>query len=437
MKPFSPSFYARIRFVCAVLFFIGICLTFAGVEKSGLLAKIQFFPALNANNFLVVGTVLLATFLFGRFYCSIICPLGFLQEIIALLARRKAYPDKNRRILRYGIAGLVFACFATGSMILFAASDPYALFGRIFSFLKNPAFIAGAGVFIVLNILVVWKQRFFCTSLCPVGTLLGAVSKIGLFKLRFSDSCIRCGKCSTVCPSGCIDAKNDTLDNERCVRCLKCLAVCPVKGVGFFKKQPPKQSSAPKTDLSKRAFLTGFITTAAAVGTGAAIGKKHKEILPKLSGERPICPPGAFSAEKFATKCIACNLCVSACPSNVLQPPSDGFHSIHLAYGTAYCLYDCVRCSNVCPAGALSPLTLAEKQKCRIGMVQLFKEKCVGCGKCVAMCPQGALELKENKSFLKPQYCIGCGACVSVCPVDALRVVPVVVQGTSMKGIKQ
>ncbi len=420
-----------LRLSISAVVFLSICLTFAGQTDFAAAVKAQILPAIDRKSYIIVSALLLLTILFGRFYCSTICPFGILQDIVASLSRRKATPDINRKKLRYAVAAAVITAVICGNYTLFAATDPYSNFGRVAAFIKNPIFLTGGIIFAIVIILSVWKKRIFCTSFCPLGTLLGLCAKISPFKMTLSEKCVKCGCCVSVCPTGCLSPESKTLDNERCVRCLKCTTVCPTDAIRF----KTKASLPQKTDLSRRNFLTATLTTTAAIGTGIAFAKLPAE----KNGERPVCPPGALTPEDFANKCTNCQLCVSACKTSVLRPKSSVYKTVHLAYGDRFCRYDCNNCCTVCPTGALKPLTLPEKQRRRIAMAQFFPEKCVGCGYCAAKCPTGAVEIKEidglPKAVLSAQYCIGCGACVSACPQSekAVRAVPVVIQSTAVK----
>lgn len=424
-----------LRLIAAAVMFATVCLTFAGFQDFSFSVKSQLTAVFDRKAFAVAGVIFFVTLLFGRFYCSVVCPFGILQDLTAFIARRKSKPDADRKKLRYAVAGFVWAAFCAGGVTAAAWLDPYSCFGRIAAFFKNPHYLAGGATFALIVFSAVWKKRVFCTSVCPVGTILGLCAKIAPFKMRLSEKCVKCGRCAAACPSGCIVPEQKSLDNERCVRCLKCAAVCPVKAVGFTKREK-RDADTVKTDLSRRGFLTGTLTTAAAVGAGVAFARTKIE---PADFQRPACPPGAANPEEFAAKCTNCQLCVSACKGKVLRPKSKKYETVHLEYGDNYCLYECNACSGLCPTGALSPLTLAEKQRRRIAMARFFKDKCVGCGLCAGKCPQGAIEIKETdgrrKAVLSAQYCIGCGACVSACPLPdkAVTVVAIVAQGTAMK----
>lgn len=418
-----------LRLLAAALFFTSVCLAFAGFSAFSPAVKAQLFPAIDRKAWMTVAAIVLPTLLFGRFYCSVVCPFGILQDIIAFISRRKSNVDKNRPVLRYAVAAFLFTSFFAGSTFLIGLFDPYSDFGRIAAFIKNPSYTTGGIILLAIIVFAVWKKRIFCTLVCPVGTLLGLCAKISLFKLRLSDKCVRCRKCVSICLSGCIEPNDQALDNERCVRCLRCISVCPTGAIGFKKETPAPR----KTDLSRRSFLNSSLTTAAAVGAGIALTRRTAR-MDTPEEKRPICPPGATTAEEFASKCTNCQLCVAGCAGKVLCPRSKQYQTVHLEYGESFCLYDCHKCSSVCPTGALQPLSLTEKQHRRIGLAQFSKKKCIGCGLCADTCPRNAVSVidvdGEDKAVLNPELCIGCGACVNACPLPekAVHIAPVLIQ---------
>lgn len=217
--------------------------------------------------------------------------------------------------------------------------------------------------------------------------------------MRLSDKCVKCGKCVSVCPSGCISPEQKALDNERCVRCLKCTAVCPVKAVSFKNGKPPRQNG----HVPPR-FLTGTFTTAAAVGAGVVFAGHINARAGQSDAQRPICPPGAATPEEFAAKCTNCQLCVSACKGKVLRPKSPNYETVHLEYGDNYCLYECNACSNVCPTGAILPLSLPEKQRRRIAMAQFSGTNASGAGYAPANARRGPLKSNKSTVNAKPFY---------------------------------
>ena len=152
---------------------------------------VQFAPLLQRVlvDFLFVAIILLTgmvilTLLFGRFYCSVLCPFGALQEIFALLFFKKR---KNKHIKNYPvkcfIAAVVFGVLVAGSVYLLRYIEPYTYFGSAFSLCA----LGGAALAAVI-VLTFFKNRFFCTNICPVGALLGLISKISLNKICYDKS---------------------------------------------------------------------------------------------------------------------------------------------------------------------------------------------------------------------------------------------------------
>lgn len=388
--------------------------------------------------FTIILSMFLLTFIFGRFYCSIACPFGLLQDFIGFICKRKTGKTQNLYKTRYFITSVVFGLLISGSIIGLKILDPYTNFSLIISnFLKtNPgiSMIHAILALIVILAFVIFKNRIFCTTICPIGTLLGLCSKYGVFKLQInSDNCAKCNICEKECPTGCIDS--GVIDNERCTRCLRCLDKCSKNAIKFKNTTFTKKDNAiceekrinttDNFNPSRRKFILGcaFLGVAlASAKAGLFFAKKSLSNLKK----NPICPPGAESYEKFASKCTSCNLCVTNCKGNVLKSADSEHDTVHLDYNSGKCEHDCHRCSEICPNGALKKISLEEKQHCKIGEAKINPTICMKCGACVNECPTGAVTRRDgdftNAPVINPKLCIGCGACEHVCSVKAITV---------------
>lgn len=139
-----------------------------------------------------------------------------------------------------------------------------------------------------------------------------------------------------------------------------------------------------------------------------------------------IVPAGAVSAKDFADRCLNCNLCVQNCPMKILKKANEDYPCVHIDYSESFCDYDCHKCSEVCPSGAIKKLSLTEKQKTQIGVAAIDENICIKCGLCVMKCPRQVID-KEEGGFptVDTNGCIGCGACHSACPVHAIKILPV------------
>lgn len=587
----SVRWVRRLRIALAAASFILMNLLFldaTGIVRSRLewLAALQFVPALLAMNLAVVAAILLFTFLFGRVYCSVLCPLGVLQD----LARRislKATGGKRPRggftppltKLKISVLAAFILLFSLGMGGIAALLEPYGAFGRMASTFLSPlgrlangrlavlsaqsgdyAFMPvadppeGTGVlavailtFAAIAVLASLRGRLWCNALCPVGTLLGFVSRFARIHPRIDASrCVKCGLCARSCRSECIDVVHGTVDACRCVDCLDCAAVCAKGAIRFTKgavtlaasplpggispdlsgnesatataavstqgtapsstatqpgdgAQNPSSSdsaSAPAdssssagastaaaastetesnaTDadapigISRRAFIAALGTAAA----GAVLSGMEGEALAKESDgglapladrtppvrRTPVIPPGARSLARFSRHCVACQLCVQSCPNHVLKPSTSpkSWMQPFMAFEEGRCRPECVRCGQVCPTGAIQPVTREEKSSIQVGYAVWDKSLClpvkdgVPCGNCSRHCPSGAIlmmpleksggegasgkaDAKGSKKASRPleiplidqERCIGCGACEHLCPsrpVSAIHV---------------
>lgn len=467
----------KIRTILAAVVFVLITLLFLDFTGTlhcwlGWLAKIQFLPAVMALNVIVVVALVVLTLIFGRIYCSVICPLGILQDLLARLRRKKnkySY-SKEKKWLRYPVL-VVFVVAAVASIgSLFQLLAPYSAYGRIATMIFQPIWkacnnllamvaeridsyafygvdtwmrslpvlVIAVVTLVVLFILACRGGRTYCNTICPVGTILSFFARFSWLKIRFDvDKCKNCSLCSKNCKAACIDFKTHTVDYSRCVACGNCIDSCKFGALKYSSRASQSSSPSP-VDSSKRSFLLA----SAMLATGAMAQKKEKlmdgglaEIEDKVAPERqtPLTPPGSLSFQNLSTHCTGCQLCVSECPNQVLRPSSDLMHLMQptMSYEHGYCRPECTRCSEVCPAGAIKLIDKPEKSSIQIGHAVWIKKNCVvltdevECGNCARHCPSGAIAMvpsdpeDENSPkvpAINEAACIGCGACEYVCP---------------------
>lgn len=448
----------RLRVTLAAVFFTLITLLFLDFTGTlhtwlGWLAKIQFLPALLALNVGVVVALVLLTFLFGRIYCSVVCPLGVMQDIVSWISgRRKKHKFRfsyspEKRILRYGVLALFIVAFIAGIGSLVALLAPYSSYGRIaqnilqpvYIFGNNilawaaervdsyafdsrevwlrslPTFIIAAVTFVGIGVLAWRNGRTYCNTICPVGTILNLMARFSWFKVKVDETkCNKCGLCSRSCKSACIDFKNSKIDYSRCVVCGDCIDKCRKKALSYTHSSPKKSEETDKANMidqetvnsARRSFLVG----AAIATTSAVIAQEKKkvdgglaEIEDKQAPKRntPLTPPGSLSAQNMARHCTACQLCVAECPNDVLRPSTDIMKLMQptMSYERGYCRPECNRCSEVCPAGAIKPIKHEDKSSIQIGHAVWIKKNCVPitdgkeCGNCARHCPAGAITM--------------------------------------------
>ena len=478
----------KIRLTLAVLFFTAVTLLFLDFTGTlhawlGWTAKIQFLPALLALNVGVVVFLVLLTLVFGRVYCSVICPLGVMQDIIAWVGKKQ---KKNRYSfapakswLRYGVLAVFAIGIIAGIGSLVALLAPYSSYGRIASnlfapiytwgnnllayfaeradsyafyetevWLKSlPTFIISLLSFIIIGILAWRNGRTYCNTICPVGTVLGFLARFSWLKpVIDADKCVNCKLCARNCKAACIDIAKHRIDYSRCVACMDCIGMCHKGAISY--KHPMKkavQSNANGAKISTEQIndaRRSFLTATALVATTAALKAQEKKVDGGLAviedkkipdRKTPIVPPGALSARHFAQHCTACQLCVSACPNEVLRPSTDLARLMQpeMGYERGYCRPECTKCSEVCPAGAIRPITAAEKSATQIGHAVWVKENCVPltdgveCGNCARHCPTGAILMIPSDAAnpdspkipaINVERCVGCGACENLCP---------------------
>lgn len=329
-------------------------------------------------------------------------------------------------------------------------ADSYAFYETEVWIKSLPTFIIAAVTLALLAVLAWRNGRTYCNTVCPVGTILGFFSRFSLLRpVLDAEKCKHCSLCSRRCKAACIDYKNHSIDYSRCVACMDCIDTCRHDALHLqwrWKRagnipasgKPGQTTAAGQADTSRRAFLTA----AAVLATSATLKAQEKKVdggLAVIEEKKipvratPVVPPGAWNARDFARHCTACQLCVSACPNGVLRP-STGLTRLmqpEMSYERGYCRPECTRCGEVCPAGAIHPVTVAEKSSVRIGHAVWIKKNCipltdgVECGNCARHCPSGAILMVPSDSAdpgsvkipaINTERCIGCGACENLCP---------------------
>lgn len=493
----------QIRRLLALIFFVGLTwlfLDFTGTAQTlvGWMAKVQFLPAVLAVNVAVVVVLVLLTIVFGRIYCSVICPMGVLQDLISWVAgklnlnknKRKfgrfSYDDvKWHKMLRVVIFALFLVALVAGFGSFVQLLAPYSSFGRMVTLLLKPLYemgnnvlatqaeevgsfqyyhvdvwqrslpvtIVAACTFIIVAIMAWVGGRAYCNNICPVGTLLGFLSRRSLYRINIdADKCKNCGLCARKCKGAAIDFKNHQVDASRCVTCFDCLDTCrhdalsyslATKQTASSNPSNPSNSSDP-SEPTRRAFLTAAATVLAASALKAeekTTDGGFKVLIDKEAPkrQRPVCPPGAVSWKHLQQHCTGCQLCVSECPNGVLRPSGDLMNMMApvMSFERGYCRPECTRCSDVCPAGAILKFEgdkaerQAVKASTKVGTAHWIKDNCVvlndgvSCGACARRCPQHAIQMvpsvaDDPKSPKIPvvdeEKCIGCGACENLCP---------------------
>ena len=457
----------KTRIVLAVLFLVGITLLFTGIGQNcwGWMAKLQFLPSLLALNFAVIVGILLLTLLFGRIYCSIICPMGIFQDVVIWIRRKgeKLFKKKKthkfkyvseHRWVRYAVLVLSIVSIIASGQMLIALIAPYSAYGRMVQSIVAtasgsvtlPLLLTGLLTLIIICVCAWMWGREYCNTICPVGTLLSLVSRFSLMRPVIDESkCINCGKCGRQCKAGCIDTKNHKIDYSRCVDCFDCIETCQDNAISF-RYAARKAAPAPANDSvddGRRAFLvTGAVLAAsAAVHAQDHMHGGFAEVIDKKSPNRSerLVPPGAGSVKNFYDHCTGCQLCVSACKNKVLRPSSDLEHFMQpfMSYENGYCRPECNACSQVCPAGAIKPVTVEQKQTIRIGVAHVNLDLCLpatgkdSCGNCAYHCPSGAIRMVRQQGSrnqiptVVEDRCIGCGACENLCPSRPISAITV------------
>jgi len=473
----------KIRITLASVFLLGLTLLFldfTGTAHHWLswMAKVQALEAVLALNIAIISLLVILTLIFGRIYCSVICPLGVMQDLIGWLGKkvkknRYTY-SKEVKWLRYSMLGIFLVALIAHIGIITQLLAPYSAFGRIVTMIFQPLWKMGnnvlasiaehydsyafysvdvwmkslpvliiATITLVILFVLAWRNgRTYCNTICPVGTVLSFLARYSFLKINFdTEKCRNCSLCTKNCKAACIDFKTHTVDYTRCIVCGDCLESCKFGALKYDNSKLHTKNQKEENDTliaSRRSFLlssTLLATAAIAQEKDKIFDGGYIDLEDKIAPERqtPLTPPGSLSAQHFAAHCTGCQLCVSECPNDVLRPSTDLMHLMQpmMSYERGHCRPECTRCSKVCPAGAIKPIDREEKSSIQIGHAVWIKKNCipiidgVECGNCARHCPAGAIEMvpldaEDEEGPYVPAIdenaCIGCGACEYVCP---------------------
>ena len=495
----------RIRVAVAVIFSLAISSLFLDLGNtipSGVhtfFVSTQLVPSLMRTLVFLSSAsfglffVLILTLLYGRVYCSTLCPLGVLQDIMIRIAkrinRRRRFRFKKHLYALHYTLFIFTALFAmAGSVVFLNLFEPFSNYGRIFSNLISPfvvlvnngiAYIIGlfdlSFIFqiqllhistisviapVIFFALVVYLSychgRLFCNLLCPAGALLGLLSRLSVFKIVIDENnCEECGLCERVCKASCIKSSSKGIDFAACIGCFNCIDVCPTVGISYKRRWRKPSNASIGVLEGRRAVLKASVVPA----LGLLLPEIAKDSVSEINQSRfeenhkhPISPPGSIGVERFSNLCTACHLCISSCPTQVLFPSFfdygiTGIFQPKMNYDVSYCNYDCVICSQVCPTGAILPLDSDSKKQVQIGKASFIKDDCIvvtkkkDCGACAEHCPTKAVEmaLYENTLMIpemNDEVCIGCGACEYVCPAQPRKAIYVIANQVHQKAKK-
>jgi MauM/NapG family ferredoxin protein len=439
------------------------------------IAAYKIFPL-----FLLSLIPVVLTIIFGRFFCGWVCPFGAINQFFSWIFKKskkeKKGVDKKLLKLKYVILILVLvsALFGThyGGWL-----DPFSLLTRSTATIVNPSanFIIetslkkGAGdtgvvskslkplykfskkniltnkqraynqtliigaIFFLLLFLNLYKRRFFCNYLCPLGALYGLIAKFSLFNLKTNKACIACNACANNCTyNG--SPFQDYMKSE-CVVCFNCVGDCPTDAIDTS-FAPPKKANRTRIDLGRRKVIGSIVS-------GLFFGALPKIASPsKYKIHRFLRPPGSVKEKEFLEKCIRCGECMQVCPTNFIQPALfetgvEGMWTPILNAQTGYCEYTCNKCTLVCPTDALESLTIEEKKQFKMGTAVVDRNRCYtyadgyNCAVCEEHCPipEKAIRFREvdtwnfegklvkvKQIYVVPDLCTGCGICENVCP---------------------
>jgi polyferredoxin len=450
--------------------------------------------------------IIVITFLFGRVFCNWICPFGTLHQFVGWLFNVDSVSkriERNRyhssQFLKYSIL-IAFVVMAALGALQIGLLDPIVIMYRGVATFVAPALDSAVDVmvlvlarfgielgltdalkfapgtasrifvgsfwigllFLLFVVLNLWKPRFFCRFLCPLGAFLGTLSSRALFRInRNVNQCTDCNLCLMRC-EGAADPQGQVRMSE-CFSCMNCIDDCPEDALTFTAVGLDNKQVVQNPDVSKRQFLFAGVAGLAAVPMLRNNGLSDDENFSPAM----IRPPGSVAEAEFLERCIKCDQCINVCPTNVLQPATlkeGGIEALWtpvMNFNIAHCQLKCTLCSEVCPTGAIRHISVAEKLgkgefadqgPVVLGTAFIDVSRClpwanqIPCVVCEEVCPVAPKaiqtfdeEVKDvfgkltvlNKPFIVPELCIGCGICQAECPVQDQPAVYVTAVGES------
>jgi polyferredoxin len=439
-------------------------------------------------------TVLLTVFL-GRFFCGWVCPLGTINASIGYFRMRTLKPNRvegrfpglrpaKYYLLVFVLVAALFGWNAAGfldpiSLTIRSLAIGYnpvlnrmvratleagvslniphvspaldglysKMTGTVLAFdqpIFNQSLLIGL-IFTVILGLNLLAPRFWCRYLCPLGAMLGIIGwkQIAARVDVSPDKCVSCRKCVVACQGDATPFPPASWASRECLVCYNCREVCPVDAVTI--RATAERTGDGNVDLRRRWILASGVGALLAVPAVTAVVQR-KRTDPLL-----IRPPGALPEEEFLRRCVKCGECMKVCLTNGLHPTLteaglEGLWTPVLVPRLGYCEYNCTLCSQVCPTGAIRPVTVEEKQKIHIGMAFVDKNRCIpyafnrNCIVCEEHCPtpKKAITFIEErtvdekgvgfvlkKPIVSAELCIGCGICENKCPVVDLPAIRV------------
>jgi polyferredoxin len=333
------------------------------------------------------------TLVLGRVFCGWVCPFGAMHQFLGYLGRRRRklsmQLEANRFRPAQAIKYYVLVFFLTAAILLprdwlssgsllTGILDPLPLIHRSVNLIllpiadraglglsPLPRWYEGAGligaVFLAALFLNLWVPRFYCRFVCPLGALLGVLSRFAIWRIgRQEEGCTGCGLCERACEGACEPTQRIRL--SECVMCLNCLDECRHAAIDYSTR-PSAAGELLLPDLSRRGFIVSAVSgvmAAPVIRLGGAIGPNWNHGL--------IRPPGALPEDAFLSRCIKCGQCMRVCPTNVIHPAGleaglEGLWTPKLNFrtGTSGCQHTCFACGNLCPTAAIRPISLDER----------------------------------------------------------------------------